>query len=267
MAGYKFSGPLGTCYNSPEIDRGTSCIAESHAPHSVGGPQSFAGAKPGTEAIDGVLMNRNRVIEQDLLNSAESLYRAGDLRWFFSYAHGMITQQINRNISSFQRPNALICLNIHFAEEFIRALDAQPHELWKRAFRLCQALERGAFETSALVGEAEFCGAAMANVHINVDLTAALREVGCIPPADYGNMLVFVNRGSLAALVRLRGRAVGAAEAMLQHVVAPLVDLEVKSWRNVAFESMCNASVPPVEAGFGFGRKGSAPRAMWAGLR
>jgi hypothetical protein len=195
-------------------------------------------------------MDRNRVIEQDLLNSVEALYRAGDLRWFFSYAHGMITQQINRNISAFQRPNALMRLNIHFAEAFIRALDAQPHEVWKRAFRLCQALERGASATSALVGEAELCGAAMANVHINVDLTAALREVGCIPPADYGNMLVFVNRGSLAALIRLRGRTLGAAEAMLQHIAAPLVNLEVKAWRNAAFESLCNASVPSVEASF-----------------
>ena len=46
--------------------------------------------------------------------------------------------------------------------------------------------------------EAEMCGAAMANVHIHVDLANALREVGCISPQDYGNMLVFVNRGSLA---------------------------------------------------------------------
>jgi hypothetical protein len=250
MAGYCYPGSLGTRSNSPIIDKGTSCLAESHAPGPVGGPQSFAGAKPGTETIDYILMNRNRVIEQDLLNSAESLYKAGDLRWFFSYAHGMITQQINRNISAFQRPNALLRLNIHFAEEFIRALDAQPHEVWKRAFRLCQVLEHGTSETSALVGEVEFCGAAMAKVHINIDLAAALREVGCIPPADYGNMLAFVNRGSLAALVRLRGRALGAAEAMLQHVVAPLANLEVKFWRNATFEGICNVSVPSVEAGF-----------------
>ncbi len=214
------------------------------------GPQSFAGAEPGSEALDPILVDRNRVIEQDLLNTAEAFYRDGDLRWFFTYAHGKITQQINNNLSAFQRPNALMRLNIHFAEEFIRALNSQPHAAWQRAFRFCQALQQGASETPALVGETEFCGAAMANVHINVDLNAALREVGCIPPADYGNMLVFVNRGSLAALVRLRGRAIGAAEAMLQHVLAPLVDLEVKAWRNAAFETVCNTPVPPVEPGF-----------------
>ena len=85
--------------------------------------------------------------------------------------------------------------------------------------------------------------------HINVDLTPAL--CGCIPPADYGNMLVFVNHGSLAALVRLCGRALGAVEAMLQQVAALLLDLEVKAWRNAAFESLCNAPVQSVEASFG----------------
>jgi uncharacterized protein DUF5995 len=250
MSGRKFCGPLGTRHNRPVIDKGTSCLAQSYAPGSVSGPQSFAGAQPGTETLDCLLMDRNRVIEEDLLNSAESLYCDGDLRWFFSYAHGMITQQINRNILAFQRPNVLMRLNIHFAEAFIRALDAHPHEAWKRAFRLCQALELGASETSALVGEAEFCGAAMANVHINIDLTAALQRVGCIPPADYGNMLIFVERGSLAALVRLRGQALGAAESMLQRVAAPLVGLEVKAWRNAAFKHICNMSVPPVEASF-----------------
>jgi hypothetical protein len=132
----------------------------------------------------------------------------------------------------------------------MRAVGAQPQEVWKRAFRFCQALERGDSETSFLVGEAEFCGAAMANVHINVDIAAALREVGCIPPADYGNVLDLVNQGSLAALVRLRGRALGKAEAMLQRVFAPLVKLEVEFWRNSAFEGICNVSVPAVEAGF-----------------
>jgi len=68
----------------------------------------------------------------------------------------------------------------------------------------------------------------MASVHIQIDLSAAIREVGCIPPQDYGNMLVFVNRGSIAALVKLRGKAVAAAEAMLQYLVAPMIDLEVK---------------------------------------
>ena len=41
-----------------------------------------------------------------------------------------------------------------------------------------------------------------------------------------------------------------AAEAMLQHVVAPLVDLEVKSWRNAAYENVCHLPVPEVEPSF-----------------
>ncbi len=191
--------------------------------------------------IDAVLRERNRVIEAALLDSAEAYYRKEDLRWFFAFAHGQITKQINANLTMFQDPNALLRLNIHFAEEFVRALDGQPHDLWKRAFRVCASLGRN--ETMLLM-EAEMCGAAMANVHIYVDLANALREVGCISPADYGNMLVFVNRGSLAALVRLRGRAIGSAEAMLNQLAAPMLELEVKAWRNAVFEAACHARVP-----------------------
>ncbi|MBA2436047.1 MAG: DUF4157 domain-containing protein, partial [Chthoniobacterales bacterium] len=213
-------------------------------------PQSFAGGEPGTEVIGQLLVDRNLAIENGLFEAAEEFHRSDDLRWFFAFAHASITQQINQNLSLFQRPNALLRLNIHFAEEFLRAVYGQPHEVWQRAFRDCNALGRGAAATSALVGEAELCGAAMANVHINVDLTAALREVGCIPPSDYSNMLVFVNRGALAALVRLRGQALGAAEAMVQHVIAPLLDLEVRAWRNAAYSSVCNTQVPAVKPEF-----------------
>ena len=90
----------------------------------------------------------------------------------------------------------------------------------------------------------------MASVHIHVDLAAALREVGCIPPADYGNMLIFVNRGSLAAQVKLRGRAVGALEAALQAIVAPLVSLDVKAWRNAVYTTQCNVAVPDPVSSF-----------------
>ncbi len=63
-------------------------------------------------------------------------------------------------------------------------------------------------------------------------------------------MLVFVNRGALAAVVRLRGQALGAAEAMVQHVIAPLLDLEVRAWRNAAYSSVCNTQVPAVKPEF-----------------
>ena len=179
-----------------------------------------------------------------MLRAADSYYDQNDFRWFFAYAHGQITKQINQNVMRFQRPDALLRLNIHFAEEFLRAVGGQPHEGWRRAFRACQVLQDNASTNILLAGEVEFCGAAMANVHIRMDLSAALLEVGCIPPEDYGNMLIFVNRGSLAALVRLRGRSVGAAEAILQQLVAPLVELEVKAWRNTVYQDACNTPVP-----------------------
>jgi hypothetical protein len=100
------------------------------------------------------------------------------------------------------------------------------------------------------MGEVEFCGAAMANVHIHMDLASALEEVGCIPPEDYGNVLIFVNRGALAALVRLRGRAIGAAQLMFGQLAAPWVNFEVKVWRNAVYENACGINVPDPTPGF-----------------
>jgi hypothetical protein len=220
------------------------------------GPQSFAEAQPGTQQVDPVLRGRNQDIEDGLFAVAEDYYGQNDFRWFFGYAHAQITRQINQNLSLFQRPNELLRLNIHFAEEWLRAAGGQPHEAWREAFQRCQALQQASSETSLLVGELEFCGAAMANVHINVDLAAALSEVGCIPPADYGNMLVFVNRGNLAAIARYRGQAVGAAETIVQNILGPALDLDVKSWRNAAYQRICNTAVTPVQSGF----PGVAPR-------
>ncbi len=214
------------------------------------GPQSFAPARPGSITADPLLVQRNLQIEKSMLDEAQKYYDAGDLRWFFTKAHGEITRLINENLDVFQRPDALLRLNIHFAEEFVRALWGQPHEKWKAAFKRCQALEKASNDTAALVGEAEFCGAAMAHVHIHIDLSAAINEVGCIPPEDYGNMLVFVKRGSLAALVKLRGQAIGAAEAMMEALVAPMVELEVKAWRNSAYENICHVPVPDPHPSF-----------------
>lgn len=229
---------------------GTPTQISPVAPTRPPGPQSFAPAIPGTTPLDQWLIARNMHVEQGLIRAAEDYYASGDFRWFFAHAHGEITRQINSNIGRFQRPDALLRLNIHFAEEFLRAIGGQPHDGWKRAFRVCQSLREASAETSLLAGEVEFCGAAMASVHIRMDLTAALNEVGCIPPADYGNVLLFVNRGSLAALTRLRGRALGVSEAMLQQLVAPLVDLEVRTWRDTVYNSNCNATVPDPSPSF-----------------
>lgn len=208
------------------------------------GPQTFGPAIPGSIPIDLSLMAKNKDIERRLLLAAEDYYARKDFRWLFAFAHGQITKQINQHISRFQRPNALLRLNRHFAEQFLRDVNQQPHDGWKRAFKACHALQQGSEDTSLLMGEVEFCGAAMASIHIHIDLAAALDEIGCIPPQDYGNMLVFVKRGSLAALVRLRGRALGAAEAMLEQLIAPFLKLEVKVWRNTVYKSACNIPVP-----------------------
>jgi hypothetical protein len=197
--------------------------------------------------IDDLLRQRNLVLERALLDAADAYYAAEDIRWFFAYSHGMITKQINRNLAIFEDPNGLLTLNIHFAEEFVRAIDGGGHERWKEAFRVCHALqEHGEY----VPGQVEACAARMADVHIHVDLVAALRDVGCISARDYGNMLVFVNRGALAATNKLRGHIVGTAATMIMQIVGPLMDLDVKAWRNAAFEAACGRKVPNPDSPF-----------------
>jgi hypothetical protein len=244
------------CQEGYPLDGGTSALTlmPSRAPlgcnASVDGPQTFHPAEPGTEVIDPCLEAMNRDIEHRMLKAADDYYAKEDFRWFFTYAHAKITEQINTNLTAFQRPNALLRLNMHFAEAFLRAIAGESHEKWKKAFGVCKAFEKGAASTAFLVGEVELCGAAMANVHIRIDLADAIRDVGCLPPADYANMLVFVNRGALAATVRLRGKVAGVAETILSQLMAPVVDLEVKTWRNTVYQNACNALVPDVEPAF-----------------
>lgn len=195
--------------------------------------------------INSNLLERNRIIEADLLRSAEQYYEGGDLRWFFSYAHGKITEQINKNIKIFEKPNDLLRLNIHFAETYIRAVNGQPHNQWREAFQYCESLQN----TGIFFG-GEFCGARMAKVHIYIDLSIALREVGCISPKDYSNMLVFVNRSSLAALARLRGKAMGSAQSILQYFFSDWFNMNVEVWRNNVYEEVCHVPVPDVDANF-----------------
>ncbi|MCS6303730.1 MAG: hypothetical protein H8K07_08700 [Nitrospira sp.] len=251
--GFRFPGPV--CQEGP-LDGGTSALTLMPSPTSLGcnaavdGPQTFHPAAPGTELIDPCLEAMNRNIEQRMLKAADAYYAKEDFRWFFTYAHAKITEQINTNLTAFQRPNALLRFNIHFAEEFLKAVAGEPHEKWKKAFGVCKAFEKGGSSTLFLVGEVELCGATMANVHIHIDLAAAIRDVGCLPPADYANMLVFVNRGALAATIRLRGKAVGVAETLFNQITAPFIGLEVKAWRNTVYQNACNSLVPDVEPAF-----------------
>jgi hypothetical protein len=227
--------------SGPVIQRQEANQSLAPEPNTIG-PQSFAPAKPGTIAVDPALLSENAKIAADMMGETLKLEKAGDIRWFFAYAHAVISGLIVANVEKFQQPNALLRLNRHFASEFLRSIKGAPHPGWMQAFKFCAALGK-----ANLPGNTELCGAAMANVHINVDLRTALHEVGCLPPQDYGNVLVFVNRASLAALARMRGRGLGAAEAIMQRFSAPVTGLDVKQWRNAAFMAVCKVPVPAPE--------------------
>lgn len=201
-------------------------------------------------AIDPKLKIETLRIEKELFAASEKFEKDGDFRWFFSYAHAKITEQINKNLNLFRDPNAVIRLNAHFASEYLKAASGQPHEAWSKAFKICKALEKNAPNNPALVGEVELCGAQMANVHIHVDLANALREVGCIDRNDYGNILTFVLRGNLAAENKLRGKFGGATMFLLSALVGPKLNMDVKKWRNAAYTEVCAGTVPDPEKSF-----------------
>ena len=89
------------------------------------------------------------------------------------------------------------------------------------------------------IPEVETCGAIMAGVHISVDITQAITDVGCVPPRDFGNILTFVNDASGAAMVKLRGRFVGKLETQISDAI-PIV----KYLRNTVYQNQRNAAVP-----------------------
>lgn len=240
-------GPLGLSSSGASASgspRRASSLVCGFGPAGLAEYEDFACHRP---EINELLRQRNLVLERALLDAADAYYAAEDIRWFFAYSHGMITRQINRNLAIFEDPNSLLTLNIHFAEEFVRAIDGGGHERWKQAFRACRALQDNG---TLVLGEVEACAARMADVHIHVDLVAALRDVGCISARDYGNMLVFVNRGALAATNKLRGQVIGTAATMIMQIVGPLLDLDVKAWRNAAFEAACGRLVPDPDSPF-----------------
>jgi hypothetical protein len=86
----------------------------------------------------------------------------------------------------------------------------------------------------------------MADAHINTDILTALRTVGCIDPYDYGNMLLFVQRGSEKALSELTGKYAGAVFEYLKDKLLPLD----RRWRNAVYVLACDEPVPNVEQSF-----------------
>lgn len=224
---------------------------QTYGGNSLQGPQCFAPAQPGSEAVDKLLALQNKKVEQELFEAANSYLEEKDFRWFFTYAHATITHEINLNIVLFQRPNALLRFNMNFGRAYLRALRGTStgvsSERWKIAFAACKGLQYA----SATQGEdldLEACGAMMAEVHIHVDLAAAMREVGCIPPKDYGNMLYFVDAGSRQALIAYRGEFGGNLEDWAQHHAFPPL---VRMWRDAVYQTSCNVKdVPPPERSF-----------------
>ncbi len=233
------------------IDTGTSCRSRSFPPVTISDELQTGGYLH----LDPLLVQRNRAIEESLLNAANNYLRRRDFRWFFTYAHGQITKQINKNIRRFEAPNALMLFNINFAEEFLSAIWGQPHRDWQQAFNRCEEIsnasdELGGYAERELV---QLCGAEMARIHINFDITTALMEDGCIPRQDFGNMLLLVNSGSQAAMIELRDRTSPYVEIIIGAlsigpiytlVIQQLGELVVKFWRNAIYERLCNTSVP-----------------------
>ena len=194
------------------------------------------------------LLAENVAIAQKLLSLSAEFYEARDLRWFFTLIHGLITESINNNIAAFQRPNALLRFNAHFATAYIRALLETPAAPWAAAFIACVVADVAPDERVQMF-KTEMCGASMASVHIAVDIADAIDRIGCIPPQDYGNILRFLDDAFADGLKKLRGELIGDFESKALKAF-PLV----RVLRKVVYEQKCNAIVPGVQDEFGNAR-------------
>jgi hypothetical protein len=201
-------------------------------------------------AIDRKLLDRTESLERQFDQAIAKLANSSlDLRIFFTMAHGYITGKIGQHIELFANPNALMRLNDSFATTYLNAINGAAHHDWQRAFRVCKA-ESDAV-SSGFIGlifvgpvAAESCGACMANVHINRDLRDALLKVRDVDAQDYGNILVFVQRGNLYAECQLRGRALGSAAVTMSQLFVQRLNLDVKQWRNKVFQDCYKKQVP-----------------------
>jgi hypothetical protein len=180
---------------------------------------------------------------------------AVDPRVFFTIAHGYITKCIYANIDLFEAPDPLLRLNKDFATTFLRAIEGNPHDGWKRAFKVCSGLlgvvNSGIGGNMILRGGLfEGCAGCMANVHINRDLVAALTRERNVSPRDYGNVYIFVVAGNLKAEEWLRGRLMAAVVGTAGMGVGMKINLDFKRWRNDAFQAAYGVAVPNPEASF-----------------
>jgi hypothetical protein len=221
--------------------------------------------------VDRKLWDMNKVFEGDLAHTAASYLSQGDARWMFAKAHYYITVQINAVLSPlsasnmFRGPNELLRFNMSFASAFLAAVAGKASAPWKQAFAECAVVQASYtimfptdnFEsfrtkpftvmtkepTSTAVLE---CSISMADAHINTDILNSLKAVGCIDPHDYGNMLLFVNRGSEHAISDLIGQTWGPKFESLKETLMPLDRI----WRNKVYETACHVPVPGIEPAF-----------------
>lgn len=211
------------------------------------------------------LLERNKKIEKDLVTLVDRYRAMRDARVMFARAHQLITHQINVTLTerpdAFRNPDQLIRFNISFATAFLAATAQAGSAPWRRAFDKCEAYTE-AYNTIpinvppySVPGPAnadpdpnavQTCAMAMANVHINVDIVASLKTVGCIDKNDYGNVLVFVERAARQSIIELHGKLSGPVYDWLKRMLLPLD----KMWRNSVYEEVCKTQVPDVEKAF-----------------
>lgn len=212
-----------------------------------------------------LLLTANRGIEAVLLDKAKRLRAKGDRRWFFTFAHGMITKRINDKIHTFEKPAKLLVFNIDFASTYLDALSRDERgesvpQHWKESFEFCegstvvrQAKFWWTFRTSpkrALEGDAEAigafaptiaCGQVEANAHINVDIAESLRKLQCdVSLKDFSNMLPYIEAGAEDAIRELYGNDAATFVLVLKKMSPKLEE----QWRNAIFKKECNLDVP-----------------------
>lgn len=210
--------------------------------------------------VDNKLLARTKQLDVTFNSVAHRLAMNGDLRVFFTRSHGYITKKIAKHIDLFENPNSLMRLNEAFATVYLSAINGSPHQGWREAFRICEALDKNAIHAKGLldsiilwpyaVTALEKCAGCMAKVHISQDLRNALIQVKDVDSQDYGNILVFVIEGHLYAEVKSRGQIGGAFQFMISIPVMEWLKTNAKIWRNQVFEQVYKKKVPDPSPGF-----------------
>jgi hypothetical protein len=94
---------------------------------------------------------RTKQLDVTFDSVAHRLAMNGDLRVFFTRSHGYITKKIARHIDLFENLNSLMRLNEAFATVYLSAINGNPHQGWREAFRICEALDKNAIHAKELL--------------------------------------------------------------------------------------------------------------------